>query len=194
MENVVVLKLADLNRARAAMRELQRLHHGDGFRLEAVAVVKGTGDGRVTIVEQRGRSGSDGTAAGATMGVLLGMLAAPGEGLLGGAAGSIVGSVAEIADVEDSEMVAANISRSAEPPNTAVVAVVVEPTPTVLNRLATKCGAELVRRPRPDVDRELAAAGAAVLSARAGPLPDRPIGVHVRDVKDALKEAFGRTR
>ncbi len=194
MESVVVLKLVDLDRAREALRRLQRLHDTDGFRLEAVAVVKGNGNGHVTIVEQHAGPLSQGRAAVVTMGALLGMLGAPPKAVPDGAAASIIRSVAEIADVEDSETAAASISRSPHPPRTAVLAVVAEPTPALLDRLASKCRAGLIRRARPDVDRDLAAVGGAVLAAQASPLPDRPIGDQVREVKDALKEAFGRSR
>ncbi len=77
MESVVVLKLVDLDRAREALRRLQRLNDTDGFRLDAVAAVKGNGNGHVTIVEQHAGSLSQGRAAAVTMGALLGMLGPP---------------------------------------------------------------------------------------------------------------------
>ena len=193
MENVVVLKLAELDRAREAMRQLQRLHYHDSFRLEAMAAVRGNGDGRVSIVEEVDPSGRGETAAGTTIGTVLGILTAPAEVAVGGAAGAIIGSVRDITDVEDSETVAAKISGSVAPRNTAIVAVVVEPSPAALNRLAVRCGAELVRQPRGEVDRELAV-GAAVLAARPERVFDRPIGERVSEVKDVLKEALRRPR
>lgn len=192
MENVVVLKLADLDGAREAMRELQRLHRENAVRLAAVAVVKGNGEGRVTVVEDQEANGSTGTAAGATMGGVLGLLSAPADVVDDGAAGTIVSSIADIADGDASE--APNTSGSAAPSTTAVTAVVSEPTPTALDRLATRCGADLVRRPRPDVDRELAAIGAAVLATRAEGAPERGLGERVNELKDVLTELLGRTR
>ena len=193
VENVVVLKFAELDRAREAMRHLQRLHFHDSFRLEAMAAVKGDGDGRVSIVEEKDPPGRGETAAGTTIDTVLGILTAPAQVALGGAAGAIVGSVLDITDVEDSETVAAKISGSVAPRNTAIVAVVEEPSPAVLNRLAVRCGAQVVRQPRGEVDRELAVA-AAVPAARPERAFDRPIGERVSEVKDVLKEALRRPR
>ena len=193
MENVVVLKVAELDRAREVMRQLQRLHDHDSFRLEAMAAIKGSGDGRVSIVAEEDPPGGGGTAAGKTIGTVLGILTAPTEVAVGAAAGAILGSVLDITDVEDSETVAAKISGSAAPRNTAIVAVVEEPSPAALNRLAVECDALLVRQPRGEVDRELAV-GAAVLAARPERVFDRPIGERVSEVKDILKEALRRPR
>jgi uncharacterized membrane protein len=158
-----------------------------------MAAVKGNGDGRVSIVEEEDPPGRGGTGAGTTIGTVLGILTAPAEVALGAAAGAIVGSVLDITDVEDSETMAAKINGSVAPRNTAIVAVVVEASPAALNRLAVKCGAELVRQPRDEVDRELAV-GAAVLAVRPERVFDRPIGERVSEVKDVLKEALRRPR
>ncbi|HWC11738.1 MAG TPA: hypothetical protein VG455_10990, partial [Acidimicrobiales bacterium] len=159
-------------------------------------VVKGEGDGRVTIIdgEDDADDGGRGTGAGATIGAVLGISTAPAEVVVGESAGAIISAVLEIADVEDSEAVAANIIQSVPPRKTAVLAVLSEPTRTALDRLAIKCGAELVRRPRADVDRDVAAVKAAELSARRGPVLDRPVGERIAEVRDALREALKPTR
>lgn len=193
METVAALKLADLDRAREAVRELRRLHDRDAFTLEAAVVVKGEGDGRVTIIDGED-DGGRGAEAGATIGAVLGIVTAPGEVLVGGSAGAIISAVHEIADVEDSEAVAANIIQSVPPRNAAVLAVLAEPTRTALDRLAIKCGAELLRRPRADVDRDVAAVKAAGLSARRETMLDRPVGERIAEVRDALREALRPTR
>ena len=193
MENVVAMKLADLDRAREALRELRRMHDGGAVGLEAAVIVKGERDGRLTTVAEV-EAGDDhqrtGAEAAATIATVLGILTAPAEVVVGESASAIISAVLEIADVEDFEGVAAKISRSAPPHNSAVLAVLAEPNPTALDRLAVRCGAHLVRRPRADVDRDVAAVKMAASPARRETLLDRPVAEQMAEVRDALREAL----
>ena len=174
MESVVVLTLSDVNRAQDAMRELRRLHDESSLRLEAGAIVEGVAHGRVGILEEEEDQSLGGTAAGATISAALVAFRGPIGLVVDGAAGAIVDSLLDIAEVEESGTVTANARRSFPPRKGVVLAVVVEPTPAALEGVAISLGATLLRRPRADVERELAAAEEAVLATqtRGGAQPD----------------------
>ena len=174
MESVVVLTVSHVNRAQDAMRELHRLQDKGSLRLVAAAIVEGVAHGRVRVVGDEQDQSLDGTAAATTIGALLAAFGGPVGLDLGEAAGAIVGSLLDIAEVEESGTVAANDSRSFPPRKGVVLAVVAEPRPAALEAVAPSLGATLLRQPRAEVERELAAAEEAVLATqgRGGTRPE----------------------
>ena len=186
MESVVVITVPDAGEGREMLRELHELDTHEGFHLDAAALVERAGDGRVTLVEAEEDPKLGATAAGTTIGLVLGALTGPIGLLVGGATGAAVGSLVDVADDEDSWTVVRSVSRAVPPGRAAVVAVVAESTPDGLDRLATRVDATLWRRPRADVELELAAAEQAVIAAHRDAARARSIGDRLRDVKEAL--------
>ena len=186
MESVVLITVPDLTEGRAMM---QRLHERSGrreLRLHAAALVERAVDGRITVLEGEEDPTRGGTAAGATIGLVLGVLTGPIGLLVGAGTGASVGALFDVADDEDSWAVVTSVCRAGPPRRAAVVAVVDEPTPDALDRAATARGASVFRRPRADVERQLASAEQAVFEAYRDAASARTIGDRLRDAKKAL--------
>ena len=92
------------------------------------------------------------------MGLLLGIIGGPFGGLIGGATGLTVGSLYDLADYEDTETALGAISSSVQAGRTALLAVVVEGTPDVVDAAMAGVGGTVLRRPVDEVEAEIAVA------------------------------------
>lgn len=87
---------------------------------------------------------------------------------MGGATGAVVGALVDIAEGEDARAVVDAMSRAIPPGTAAVVAMVDEPTPALLDRAVASHRAEVLRRPRDEVELTMAEAEAAALAGEEG--------------------------
>ncbi len=185
MENVIVITLGDLDRARHAAAQLERLHAEDRIRLTGAGLVEHSPNGTVTVhqlSDDRGfRVTEVGTAAGAVLGLLVGPL-----GIVPGAAtGAIIGSLADAAETEDSTRLLHALSAAVPRGKSAVIAAVAEPMPSPVDEMANILGAPVLRRERGEVELEIVAAEEAVLAAKRQ-VGRQSIGERLRAVKNAL--------
>ncbi len=148
------------------MSELRRLAEGDVITLGTAAIVVRKPDGRFWIPEDEARVGFTGAAAGGVIGALLGALTGPFRLLLWGATGALVGSLADAQEADVSDEVLVSVTRSMPPGTAALIADIEEPTFGVVDAAMEKTGGRVTRRPRADVEAELAAAEEAGQAAR----------------------------
>lgn len=164
--DIVLVSFDQLPQARAAMAELRRLAEGDAITLRAGAIVVRETDGRFWIPEDEARVGFHGAAAGGAIGALLGALTGPFGLLLWGAAGALVGSLADAEEAEVSEQALVSVTQSMPPGTAALIADIEEPTFGVVDEAMERAGGRVTRRSRADVEAELAAAEEAGQAAR----------------------------
>lgn len=164
--DIVIVSFDQLTQARAAMSELRRLAEGDAITLGTAGIVVREPDGRFWIPEDDARVGFTGAAAGGVIGALLGALTGPFGLLLWGATGALVGSLADAEEADVTDEVLVSVTRSMPPGTSALIADIEEPTFGVVDAAMERAGGRVTRRPRADVEAELAAAEEAGQAAR----------------------------
>jgi uncharacterized membrane protein len=144
--------------------------------LEGAAVVLRHEDGSIAIKDEVGDIGYEGAATGGIVGLIVGILGGPIGVLLGGATGVLVGSLFDLDDVDETESVLSEMSRTVRPGHPAVLAVVDEQSPEVVDVAILQLNGEILRLPLVDVEAEIAAAEEAQRAAR-------------KEARKALREA-----
>jgi uncharacterized membrane protein len=157
-DNVISVSFAADNDAYAALTALKELAAQDRVRLEAAAVIERGQDGTVVVKDTAGSFDYAGTAGGGLIGLLVGILGGPLGILLGGTYGVMVGSLFDLANAEDTESVLSEVSSSARPGHTTLLAQVAEPAPEIIDATMAGFNGTVLRRPVTDVEAEIAAA------------------------------------
>lgn len=106
------------------------------------------------------------TAGGGLIGLLIGIIGGPFGMLIGGTAGLFVGSVFDLADIEETDSALGGISSSVRVGHTALLAVVTEQSPEVIDAAMSGLGGTVLRRSVADVEAEIAAAEKAERKAK----------------------------
>jgi len=164
--NVIAVSFGDDHEAYHALTLLKELDSQERVGVqEAVVVVRGE-DGQ--LVEKDGTQSPElvGTASGGLMGLLLGIIGGPFGVLIGGATGLMVGSLFDIAGYEETDSALGAISSSVQVGRTALIAVVVEQSPDVVDAAMYEVGGTVLRRSVTEVDAEVAAAEEAQRKAK----------------------------
>jgi uncharacterized membrane protein len=164
--NVIAVSFGDDHEAYHALTLLKELDSQERVGVqEAVVVVRGE-DGQ--LVEKDGTQSPElvGTASGGLMGLLLGIIGGPFGVLIGGATGLMVGSLFDIAGYEETDSALGAISSSVQVGRTALLAVVVEQSPDVVDAAMSEVGGTVLRRSVTEVDAEVAAAEEAQRKAK----------------------------
>ncbi len=164
--NVVVVSFQDDANAYEALTTLKQLDSQRQIELSAAAVVARGEDGHVEVKDEVGDVGAEGTATGAVLGLLIGIIGGPLGILIGGATGLVVGSLFDLEDAEDTESVLGDISRSVRVGHTSMVAELSEQSPEVIDAAMAQLGGSVLRRPVHDVEAEIAAAEDAQRAAK----------------------------
>ena len=165
-ENVVVVSLPDRAAAENLLAEVERLHAQKTLQLRETGVAERGADGTLQYSE-RAQPPLRGTIGGVAAGALLGLLGGPLGIVAGGAAGGVFGSVLDVAEAQDAETIVADSSRLLPPGHALLVVITTERTPDVLDGLVVGFGGKVVsRRPRGDVERDIAAAENEALASR----------------------------
>ena len=156
--NVISVSFGSDNDAYAALTALKELAAQDQVGVEAATVIERGDDGAIVVKDRAGSFDYAGTASGGLLGLLIGILGGPLGVLIGGTYGLMVGSLVDLADVEETESVLSQVSASARPGHTALLAQVTEQSPEVLDAAMARFGGTVLRRPVADVEAEIAAA------------------------------------
>jgi uncharacterized membrane protein len=163
--SVIAVSFAYDDTAYSALTLLKELDsHWVGVE-EAVVVVRDE-DGQIIQKDRVESESRPGTASGGIMGLLLGILGGPFGVLIGGATGPMVGSTFDLADFEETDSALGSISSSVKVGRTALLAVVTEQSPEVVNVAMSTLGGTVSRRSVADVEAEIAAAEEAERKAK----------------------------
>ena len=169
-DNVLVITFGDDpasdNNAYQALTDLKALDTQGQITVTEAAVVTRQEDGTVVVKSDVHKDFPERTAAGGTIGLLLGVIGGPFGVLVGGATGLLAGSLFDLEDLDDTQSVLGKISTGIHPSRTALVAQVTEPSAEVIDNAMAKLGGEAMREPFADVERELAAAEEAQRKAK----------------------------
>jgi uncharacterized membrane protein len=164
--NVIAVSFEDDREAYHALSLLKQLDSQERVSVQEAAVVIRGEDGK--LVEKDGTQSEDlpGTATGGLMGLLLGVIGGPFGVLIGGATGLMVGSLFDLADYDESESALGAISSSVQAGRTALLAVLVEGSPQVVDEAMSEVGGTVLRRAVAEVEAEIAAAEEAQRKAK----------------------------
>jgi uncharacterized membrane protein len=166
MESVLAINFAQDPNAYQALTTLKELDGQGQLSLEGAAVVVRNDDGRIDIKDEVGDTGYEGTATGGIVGLIIGVLGGPFGVLLGGATGVLIGSLFDLDDLDTTESVLGEMSRSVRVGHDAVLAEVTEQSPEVVDAAMVRLGGTVVRRPLEDVEAEIAVAEEAQRAAK----------------------------
>jgi uncharacterized membrane protein len=156
--NVIAVTFDDDSHAYEALTTLKELESQRQIGIRGAAVVARDETGNVLDKDQVGDETLVGTATGGIVGLLIGILGGPFGILIGGATGLLVGSLFDEDDADETDSVLAEISRSVRVGHDAVLAEVSEQSPEVIDTAMARLGGDVLRRPAPDVEAEVAAA------------------------------------
>ncbi len=158
MENVLAVTFDDDNDAYTALTTLGELRQQHRVELGGASIVVRTEGGQIETKEEIVESDYAGTAYGGVMGLLLGVIGGPLGVLIGGATGVLVGSLFDLDDEEMTDSALSAVSRSVRPNHPALIAVVTEQAPEVVDTAMAEHGGTVLRRQLADVMAEIAAA------------------------------------
>ena len=155
--NVIAVAFdADVN-AYAALTKLKELDAQDQIEVHEAVVAQRATDGTVTVKDQVGSPELLGTAGGGLTGLLVGILGGPVGVLIGGSTGLLVGSLLDLDEADQVETSLGRLSKSVEPGRTALLAVVTEPSPEIVDAAMAALGGTVLRRGVDEVEAEVAA-------------------------------------
>jgi uncharacterized membrane protein len=174
--NVLAINFTDDGNAYEALTTLKELDAQGQVELEGAAVVLRAEDGSIAIKDEVGDIGYEGAATGGVVGLIVGILGGPIGVLIGGATGVLVGSLFDLDDVDETESVLGEMSRAVRPGHSAVLAVVDEQSPEVIDAAMLRLNGAVLRLPLIDVEAEIAAAEEAQRAAK-------------KEARKALREA-----
>lgn len=179
--SVIAVSFEDDRKADDALTLLRELDSRQQVAVEEAVVVVHQEDGQV--IEQ-GRIESKflpGTTGGGLLGLLIGIVGGPFGMLIGAAGGLLAGSVFDVHDRDDDESMLGAISSSVRAGRTALLAVVTEESPEVIDAAMAGLAGTVLRRPVPDVEAEIAAAENAERKAKRQARKELLRGRHERD-------------
>jgi uncharacterized membrane protein len=164
--NVIAVSFEDDRNAYSALTSLKELDSQKRVGVqEAVVVVRGE-DGQLTQKDSVGSDFLPGMTGGGLMGLLLGIIGGPFGMLIGSATGLFIGSLYDIGDLEETESALSAISSSVKVGGTALLAVVNEQSPEVVDAAMSGLGGTVLRRSVGEVEAEIAAAEEAARKAK----------------------------
>lgn len=159
--NVIAVTFGDDVNAYEALTNLNELGAQGRVDVQEAAVVQRQADGGLIVKDRAGGDELVGTASGGLIGLLVGVLGGPVGMLLGGSYGLFVGSLVDLDQGEQVETTIGEISKSVQADQTALLAVVTERSPEVIDAAMATLGGTVVRRSVDEVEAEVAAAEAA---------------------------------
>ena len=157
MQNVLAINFTEDGDAYEALTTLKELDQQGQVALEGAAVVMRQQDGSIAIKDEVGDIGYEGTATGGVIGLIVGILGGPIGVLLGGATGVLIGSLFDLDDLDETDSVLSEMSKNVQAGHRAVIAVVDEQSPEVVDAAIQKLNGTVLRVPLADVEAEIAA-------------------------------------
>jgi len=164
--NVIAVSFDDDRNADNAMTLLKELDAQERVVIEQAVVVMRRDDGRVVEANRTESTVMLGTASGGLIGLLIGIIGGPLGMLIGAAGGLYAGALFDIHDAGEIESALAGISSSVRVGRTALLAVVTEQSPEVIDTAMSGLGGTVLRRSVADVDAEVAGAEKAQRKAK----------------------------
>jgi uncharacterized membrane protein len=164
--NVIAVSFEEDDKAYKGLTSLKELEAQQRIRVAEAVVVVRDEDGQLVEKERVEPTSLPGTAGGGLIGLLIGVLGGPIGVLVGGTYGLFVGSLFDLADMEEDDSALAQISSSARLGHTALLAVVDEQSPEVVEAAMADLGGTVARRSVADVEAEIAAAEKAERKAK----------------------------
>jgi uncharacterized membrane protein len=164
--NVIAVSFEDDANAYNALTALKELDSQERVRVQEGVVVERTDDGQVTEKDRIESMFPAATAGGGLIGLLIGIIGGPLGMLIGGTTGLVYGSVFDLTDAEETDSALAGVSGAVKIGHTAVLAVVSEPNPEIIDAAMSRLGGSVARRPVAEVEAEIAAAEEAERKAR----------------------------
>ena len=165
--NVIAISFEDDRKAYEALTSLKQLDSQERVRVVEAVVVARDEDGQVVEKDRAGSTVPVGTASGGLIGLLIGVIGGPLGVLVGGTYGLFVGSLFDLTEMSESDSALALISGSVRLGHTALLAVVDERSPDVVDAAMADIGGTVARRSVADVEAEIAAAESAERKAKA---------------------------
>ena len=159
--NVIAVTFENDADAYGALTKLKELDSQGQMDVQEAVVVQRGADGALAVKDEVGTTELPGTAGGGLVGLLVGILGGPVGVLLGGSTGLMIGSLFDLDDAERIESTLGRISQSVQPGRNAVLAVVTEPSPEVIDAAMAAFGGTVLRRGVYEVEAEVAAIEAA---------------------------------
>jgi uncharacterized membrane protein len=197
VHNVIAVSFEDDGNAYNAMTSLKQLDAQQRIVVgEAIVVVRGE-DGQLVMKDRVESNAMAGAAGGGLLGLLIGVIGGPLGVLVGGAYGLFVGSLFDLHEIDETDSALGAVSTSVRFDRTALLAVVDEQSPEVLDVAMANLGGTVVRRPVADVEAEIAAAEKAERTAKTEARKELVRGRHERDkaaVHAKVEELTGKLR
>jgi uncharacterized membrane protein len=155
---VLVVSFADDRTANQGLTSLTELDSEQRVLVRDAVVVVRDEDGQVVVKERLESTDPLATAGGGLIGLLIGIIGGPLGVVVGGITGLIVGSLVDMHAIDDADSALTAISSSVRLGQTALLAVVDEQTPEVVDAAMSDLDGIVIRRPVADVKAEIAAA------------------------------------
>ena len=164
--NVIAVAFEDDRNAYEALTSLKELDSQQRVGVREAVVVERGQDGQVVEKDRVESTSLPATAGGGLLGLLVGVIGGPLGVLVGGTYGVLVGSLFDLSDISEAESALAQISGSARIGHSALLAVVDERSPDVVDAAMAQLGGTVARRSVADVEGEIAAAESAERTAK----------------------------
>jgi uncharacterized membrane protein len=164
--NVIAVSFEDDRNSYRALTSLKELDSQKRVAVHEAVVVERGQDGQLEEKDRVEATALPATAGGGLLGLLIGVIGGPVGVLVGGTYGLFVGSLFDLSEVEEADSALAAISGSVRLGHTALVAVVDERSPDVVDAAMSDIGGTVERRSVADVEGELAAAESAERKAK----------------------------
>ena len=158
LQNVIAVGFDADASAYEALTRLKELDSQGQIWLRTAAIVMRDPDGTIEEKDEVSSNGWSGTAGGGLLGLLIGVIGGPLGVLIGGATGLLLGSLFDLDEIDDSQSVLSDISRSVRVGHTSLLAELGEQSDEVVDAAMARLGGTVVRRSTADVEMELAAA------------------------------------
>jgi len=156
--NVIAVSFEEDRNAYSALTLLGELAAQSRVGVQEAAVVVRGEDGQVVEKDRIEPTAMPATLGGGLIGLLVGIIGGPFGVLIGGASGLFVGSLFDIHDIDETESALGGISSSVTVGRAALLAVVAEQTPEVVDTAMSGLGGTVLRRSVADLEAEIAAA------------------------------------
>jgi uncharacterized membrane protein len=166
-QNVIAVSFEDDRNAYTALTSLKELDSQQRVGVLEAVVVERAQDGQVVEKDRVESTSLPGTASGGLIGLLIGVIGGPLGVLVGGTYGLFVGSMFDLSDMSEADSALAQISGSVRLGHTALLAVVDERSPEVVDAAMADVDGTVSRRSVADVEAEIAAAESAERKAKA---------------------------
>jgi uncharacterized membrane protein len=183
MENLAILKFSQPATSYQAFTELKALAGTAAIDIHEAAVVVCRDDRTLEARDTVGFDRADGTNVGSLLGLVIGIVGGPFGLLLGWLTGGAIGAAVDVSQAADAASALQWVGRTLSPGETALIAILSEPTEDALNGMVQRLDGTVVRFSASAVQSELDALAEAEAAARAA--ADKAM----RDAKSAARHA-----